>query len=58
MTRNIQPDGSFRPWMRMGHEPGVFSLQFSGRKLRGLGEIPPQLRGWIAARRPAWIEAL
>jgi hypothetical protein len=55
---HFQSAGNFRPWMRMGQEPGVFSFQNSGRKLHGPGEIPAQLRAWINARRPGWIEAL
>lgn len=45
------------PWMKMGAIEGFMTWRLYGSKLRGPHELPAEFAGFLADRRPGWLES-
>jgi hypothetical protein len=52
---NYQSIGSWPAWMKMTGGPGTLSWQTRGQKVRSATEAPTELRAWIEARHPGFL---
>ena len=55
-TMAFQSASNWYPWMRMGQELGQTMFQLTGRKVRGMEEVPPGLVRLIDERHPGWLK--